>query len=536
MSVRILVVDDNRETLMTYVKALRRRVRPKGSDRDFELEVEEADRVSEAVDKLRSKTFDIVVADLKLSGLSGGEMGGLELVSESLKLDPLRSVIVITGYGSVELARKTLTQGVFDFIEKSAIAVDELVTAVQRAIDRRNEKILRSGNPFRPRSGEEPPVFGGRTRELEFFEQRMHRALSTSFCEHFLVLGNWGIGKSTLLREYKKICQSRGHAASIVLLEPLPSGTPLIEAARSIVGGILRDLRYPLDRLKRISNFFDSIGISVLGTGLQLKRAPSKGELSPQAFLYDTLTRLWKDLEDKAGVVAVLLDDLDNFMGVSEIVTTLKQTLSMDSLRRSKIIVGIASTPTGWAEITSLERHHPLSRYFMSRVELDPLSEDELRETVLQSLAGTGVSFNADVITRVFEYTKGHPFEMQVLCYHLFDNQLSARVEAAVWEKSLHAGLKDLGLAIFERWFSQASEDESRVLRIISEAEIPMAVREIQAKARIGQLKVSPRNIPKYLQRLVEKRLVSKSGRGLYTTTDKMFRSYMRLRASQIEK
>jgi ActR/RegA family two-component response regulator len=535
MGTRILLVDDNLDTLRTYTKFLL--LRMKAKERESRLadgiiepviEIEDADTVSIGLQKLRAQVFDILVVDLKIPGSSGQEMGGLELISESLKLDPLRPIIVITGYGSIGLARQTLTQGVFDFIEKTDTAVDDLINAVQRAIDHLDEKIKRSGNPFTPMTGVEPTVFGGRTQELEFFEQRLNRALHSRFCEHFLVLGNWGIGKSTLLKEYKKICQSRGYIASTVPLEALQPGTKLTEAACSVVEGVVRDLPYPIDRFKKAASFFESIGISVLGTGLQLKRDTSKKELSPMAFLHDTRINLWKDLEDKTGVFVILLDDLDNFMAVPEIITTLKQTLSMDSIIRTKILVGIASTPTNWQELTSIKKHHPLSRYFLSRVELGPLTENELKETIFKSLAGTGISFSTDVIDRVFEYTEGHPFEMQVLCNHLFNNQLSRRVDIDFWDKALQTTLNDMGTAVFDHWFGQASGEEAKVLRIIAEAEAPISAKEINRISEARTFKVSSGNITKYLQRLVEKRLVNKSGRGLYSLPDRMFRAYVR--------
>jgi Cdc6-like AAA superfamily ATPase len=377
-------------------------------------------------------------------------------------------------------------------------------------------------------TGIEPTIFGGRTKELEFFEERINRALHTRFCEHCLVHGDWGIGKSTLLKEYKKICQSRGHLASIVPLEALQSGTRLIEAAHSIIEGVLRDLPYPIDRFKKLANFFDSIGITVLGTGLQFKRDTSKKELSAQAFLHDSLLRLWQDIEDKTGVFIILLDDLDNFLAVPEIFMTLKQTLSMDSIIKTKILIGITSTLTGWLELTSIKKHHPLSRYFLSRVELGPLTENELRETILKSLSGTGVSFSTEILARVFEYTEGHPFEMQVLCNHLFNNQISRRADIDVWEKALQGALHDMGIAIFDHWFNQASSEERKVLRLIGDAKTSMSVKEIIKVAETGNLRVSPTNITKYLQRLVEKRLIIKSGRGLYTVPDRMFRAYVR--------
>jgi len=536
MSIRILIVDDNRDTLRTYVKTLLRSIKSKESlseNGNYELiEVEDADTFSLAIEKLKTQRFDILVVDLKIPSPSGEQMGGLELITKSMELDPLRPVIAITGYGTIELAKKALTQGVFDFIEKSSTAVDDLIKAMQKAIDSRDEKILRSGNPFTPMTGVEPTVFGGRSKELEFFEQRLDRALHTKFCEHFLVLGNWGIGKSTLLKEYKKIAQSRGHLTSVVPLESLQSGTKLTEAARSILEGILRDLPYPISRFKKLTEFFDSVGIEVLGTGFNFSRNTSFKELPTQAFLHDTLKRLWQDLEDKTGVFTILLDDLDNFMAVSEIVMTLKQTLSMDSIRKTKILLGIAATPTMWQELTLVKKHHPLSRYFISRVELGPLSENELRDTILKSLSGTGVSFSKEVMARVFEYTQGHPFEMQVLCNHLFKHQLSRRVEFSVWDKALQDALNDMGIAIFDYWFSQASADEAKVLLAIAKRENSVTAKEIQDMAKAGTVKVSSRNIAKYLQRLVEKRLASKSGRGSYFIPDRMFSAYLRIRAN----
>lgn len=533
MPVRILVVDDNRDILRLYSKALKKKIKIEerlSKANGAVIEVAEADTVSLALEKLASQPYEILVVDLKIPGTDGDEMGGLELISESLRLDPLRPIIAITGYGSVALARKTLKQGVFDFIEKSETAVDDLILSVQKAIDSGNEKIMRSGNPFTPMSGLEPTVFGGRQEELQFFEQKLNRTLHTKFSEHFLVLGNWGIGKSTLLKEYKKICQSRGYLVSIVPLEPFQSGTGLPEVARSIVEGILRDLPYPIDRFKKVANYFDSIGFNVLGTGLQFSRDTTEKDISPQAFLYDSFLNLWQDLKDKTEVLVILLDDLENLMPVSEIVMTLKQTLSMDLITKTKILVGISSTPSSWLELTAVKKHHPLSRYFLSRVELTPLAESELRGTILESLMGTGVSFSSDIIKRVFEYTKGHPFEMQVLCNHLFNNQLSRRVDVDVWEKALQTALRDMGIAVFDNWFRQASEEEAKVLRLMAKEESSVSVQKIQTGAKTGKIKIASKSVPKYLQRLVEKELIIKSSRGLYLIPDLMFRTYIRTR------
>src|SRR5262249_44612679 len=159
----------------------------------------------------------------------------------------------------------------------------------------------------------------------------------------------------------KKICQSRGYMASIVPLEPLQPGTSLLDAARSIVEGVLHDLPYTVDRFKKLVDFFDSLGISVLGTGLQFKRNTSKVDISTQAFLRDTLTELWQALKDKTEIFVILLDDLDNFIAVPEILMALRQTLTINSVMESKIIFGISASPEFWINITSTDNHHPIS-------------------------------------------------------------------------------------------------------------------------------------------------------------------------------
>ncbi|MEW5924575.1 MAG: AAA family ATPase, partial [Candidatus Zixiibacteriota bacterium] len=465
---------------------------------------------------------------------SGEKMGGLELITESLAIDPLRPIIVITGYGSIELARKTLTQGVFDFIEKSANAINDLVEAVQRAIEQRNAKVKRAGNPFARMTGMEPTFFGGRALELQFFEEKLNRAIQTRFCEHFIVLGNWGIGKSTLLREYKKICHSRGYIAAIVPLEPLRPQTALIEGVKSIIEGVLRDIPYTTDRLRELTKYFDSVGISILGTGLQLGRSTTGKEVPAQALLHDTLIKLWEDLQTKVEVLVIMLDDLENFIELQDILMLLKQTLLMDSMRKTKILFGIASTPDIWTKITSQKKHHPLSRYFISRTELTSLSENELKDVIQKSLVGTGISFSREVANKVFEITQGHPFEMQVLCYHLFNNQMSGRVEEDVWDNAVRAALIDIGMAVFDQWYFQASNEESKVLYILARHGNSMTVKEITDVSKSERIKISDKNITKYLQRLVNKELITKSQRGRYNISDAMFKAYLRSRESKL--
>src|SRR5262249_18590289 len=159
------------------------------------------------------------------------------------------------------------------------------------------------------------------------------------------------------------------------------------------------------------------------------------------SLLLQTRTEVKAPTEQLSDLFIILLDDLGNFRAIPEFMMTLKQTLELGSIKKTGILVGIASTPANWLELTSMEQHHPLSRYFLSKVRLSSLTAAEVEETVLKTLSRTGVIFTDEIISRVYEYTEGHPFEMQVLCYHLFRNQLARRVDVDVWEKALQSAL-----------------------------------------------------------------------------------------------
>jgi hypothetical protein len=310
-------------------------------------------------------------------------------------------------------------------------------------------------------------------------------------------------------------------------LEPHQPGTRLADVSRSVVEGILRDLPFPVDRFKRLVKYFDSAGVTVLGTGLQFSRDTTDRHLSPQAFLHDSLLHLWHDLNCKTQSLLILLDDVDNFLPVPEILQTLQTTLLMTSIREAKILVGLALAQESWLTLTSTRLHHPLARFFLPRVELGPLTESEVRTTIVKSLSETGVSFSPDILSNVYQVTDGHPFEMQILCHHLFNNQLSRRVGIDVWDKALEAAINDLGAAVFDRWFHEASAEEAKVLTLIAAARGPVSAKDVKEAAEAKKVRISPPSITKYLQRLSEKQVITKTGRGMYAIPDRMFRAYI---------
>lgn len=527
---KVLIVDDE----PTWIEIIADALEEDG------FVVQSAKALETALDLMSNDRFDVVIADMLLPGdipetcQEEYEYAGVWLIEEIRKLDPLTNVIVLTGHGTVQLANETFRRGIFSIVEKSRFKDDCFLAVVRDAIADRQERLERIGNPFVPKTGIEPRHFGGRSAELAFFREKLREAREGPYCDHFLILGDWGIGKTTLLREYKKIAQQQGYAASLAQVEAFPVGTLLIDAVQSLVHSIIRNLPVERGRFKNLINFFDSFGIQILGSGFEISRdTAQRRQLSPLYFLADSLQKLWEDLEHSHGLVVILLDDVQHVANVSPILTILKQALSEPVIQQTKLLFGLASKPEEWRDMTSLERHHPVGRFFQSRCVLGRLSDDEIRNTLEQSLAPTGTRFTADVIDNVIKYTRGHPFEIQVLCHNLVEHQIQAEVDLSVWEPSLRKTVDELGSTIFQFLYSQATAAETEVLRIFANSDDPLTIKDVKATLINLESDVSLNGVDNYAKSLVDKKLLLKVARGLYTIPDMMFKAYVRFKAAR---
>jgi len=105
---RILIADDQADVL----KALRLLLRPKG------YEMTTASSVQEIVDAVESKDFDIVLMDLNyVRGETSGKHG-LDLLERIRQVDESLPVVVMTAWGSIELAVEAMRRGARDFVQK----------------------------------------------------------------------------------------------------------------------------------------------------------------------------------------------------------------------------------------------------------------------------------------------------------------------------------------------------------------------------------------------------------------------------------
>ncbi|MGB9073744.1 MAG: response regulator [Terriglobales bacterium] len=113
---RILVIDDEKIVCDRLSMELEREG----------FEVEAYTESEQALQRIASQHFDLVITDIKMRGPNGIEV--MNFVREN---HPSTKVIVITGFATVETAREVLKGGAVDFIPKP-FKMSKLRELVQR--------------------------------------------------------------------------------------------------------------------------------------------------------------------------------------------------------------------------------------------------------------------------------------------------------------------------------------------------------------------------------------------------------------------
>jgi len=100
---RILVVEDN-ETLRAGVKVYLE---------ESGFSVQDSPNGEDAVRKLESEPFHVVVSDIKL-----GDLTGVDILKKAKEINSRTEVILMTAYATVDTAVQALRLGAFDYIQK----------------------------------------------------------------------------------------------------------------------------------------------------------------------------------------------------------------------------------------------------------------------------------------------------------------------------------------------------------------------------------------------------------------------------------
>jgi DNA-binding NtrC family response regulator len=179
---RLLLVDDDRHVLDSMADWLRSQ----------NYDVDATGSYLDALERLRGRAFDLVLADVRL-----GDGDGLDLLEQCRRNWPGIPVILMTGYGSADGAIEAIHAGAFDYVTKPLID-DELRMAIERALSQRS--VQRENDNLRAQLDRHygmDNIVGRDPHMLKVFEMINSVADTRATV---LVTGESGTGKSMIAR------------------------------------------------------------------------------------------------------------------------------------------------------------------------------------------------------------------------------------------------------------------------------------------------------------------------------------------------
>ena len=178
----LLLVDDDQQVLESMAEWLR--------EQGYELDTKTG--VREAIAAIGRKTYELVLVDIRLQ-----DGDGFDVLAHCRENHPGVTVILITGYGTVETAVEAVHAGAFDFLTKPLID-EELEMAIERALSQR--EVIKENSDLKAqldlRFGMEN-IIGHDHRMLRIFDM-IDSVADTKAT--ILITGESGTGKSLVAR------------------------------------------------------------------------------------------------------------------------------------------------------------------------------------------------------------------------------------------------------------------------------------------------------------------------------------------------
>ncbi len=184
----ILVIDDEQEMLVSYQKILTR----------AGYQIETCQSAEEALVKLHENhKFSLVISDLKMPG-----MDGMDFLTVLKEKHPHLPIIMVTGFGTVEIGIEAVKKGAFDFLEKP-FSSKKLLSSIQEAL----KQIIPA-----QQSSDNDDQFDNMIGKSQVMRNIFELIKKVSFGNaNVLITGESGAGKELIARSVHKHSLRRNH-------------------------------------------------------------------------------------------------------------------------------------------------------------------------------------------------------------------------------------------------------------------------------------------------------------------------------------
>jgi len=169
-----------------------------------------------------------------------------------------------------------------------------------------------SRNPFTPGLPIDPKQFVGRKDEIKIFSQSLEQSFYGN-PQNLAIMGDRGIGKSSLLRKFESIAKER--KCLVVRRDIDASVDSLQKLAYFILYALKEEGKNYLTRRKKakntVSNFFQKyrISVSIGGFGGAIEKMPP---IAIQEEFYKELAEISKNIQSHVPATVIMLDEAEH--------------------------------------------------------------------------------------------------------------------------------------------------------------------------------------------------------------------------------
>lgn len=262
----ILVVED--EELMRNI--LRRILEDAG------YRIKTADSAENALEIFKTSDIDIVLTDIRMTG-----MDGLELLDQIKNIDPEALVIIMTAYSSVDSAIAALRKGAYDYITKPFVNEDLLQT-IKNAL--RQRELFQENRSLRRELDKHYSFLEiiGKSVAMQSVFRLIEKVATTN--ANILIQGESGTGKELVARAIHRQSQRSNKPFVAINCGALPESlleSELFGHTKGSFTGATSDKQGLFRAAENGTLFLDEIGEIPISLQVKLLRALQEHEVTP---------------------------------------------------------------------------------------------------------------------------------------------------------------------------------------------------------------------------------------------------------------
>lgn len=263
----ILIVDDEKDLLAGLSRSIKM---------ELDCDILTADNAGTALEIIYGSPVDLVLTDISMP-----DKNGMELLQEISGKKPYVTVIMMTGYGSIEIAVESIKHGAYDFIQKP-FDMQPLVRLLEKGLER--NRLIRENTRLSNLLGNKGPALNmiGNSPPMHETFAKINMLAKTDVT--VLITGETGTGKEMAARAVHG-SSSRGDNAMITVNCPaLPENileSELFGYKKGAFTGALSDKTGLFDQADGSTIFLDEIGDLSMAVQTKLLRVLQDKTIMP---------------------------------------------------------------------------------------------------------------------------------------------------------------------------------------------------------------------------------------------------------------